>query len=326
MSGETRDTPEGRGARRRQEQREQRERAAAVRWWTRPGVLVFLVLFALAVAGWVLVIQAGRRIPAREATIGGLSVRLADARWVLDQMDHGENFRKPSTMMPDMPEWGNQRVSLDLVFHNRSRRVHEFRGEEFLLVPELGGEVPPYGAAVGHAVLAPGQMLNTELHFDFDTEQPHGRLLAEWRRNGKSKFFPIPEPPEHYHLRPRGGEIALPPNGDLVIPLGRQENGRALYMGVYGCVACHGDPEVPESNNIGPHLAGIGTTAATRAERSSAAQYLYESILAPNAVIAPACERGRPCQDPSAMPEYASLVTLNHVADLLVYLLSLEAE
>ena len=293
----------------------------SIPWWKNPGVLVFVVTVALALGGWALVFRATQRIPVEEATVGGLHLQLGGARWVLDQMDHGENFQKPSTMMPDMPEWGKQRVTLDLALENRSSHAQLFDGREFVLVPELGEEVPPIGAQTGRAQLGPGQTFNTTVHFDFDTSQPHGKLRVEWRRNGDSVFLPIPEPAEHYHLRPRGGEVALPPNAQLLLPIGRPERGKQLYDAVYGCVACHGDPQSPGTNNVGPHLSGIATSAAGRIEGMPPEQYIYESIIEPTAFIAPECKDGRPCTEPSAMPEYASLMDLQDIADVLRYLL-----
>ncbi|RMH22042.1 MAG: hypothetical protein D6696_04250 [Acidobacteria bacterium] len=317
-----------RGARRRRRERERREQAArraeTLRWWTRPGVLVFAVAVALAAAGWALVIGASRRIPVEEATVDGLHLRLEDARWILDQMDHGENFQKPSTMMPGMPEWGKQRVTLELAFENRSPQPQVFDGRELMLVPELGEEVPPMGAQTGKAVIAPGQTFNTAVHFDFDTTLPHGKLRVAWRRGERPIYLPIPEPAEHYHLRPRGGEVSLPPDARLLLPIGKPERGERLFKGVYGCIACHGDPQVPDSNNVGPHLGRIAVTAATRIDGLPAAQYVYESIIEPNAFIAPECKGGQPCAEPSAMPEYASLVDLQDVADLVAYLLQLD--
>jgi mono/diheme cytochrome c family protein len=318
-------TATGRGAQKRQETRRQKEHAEALAWWRRPGVLVFSAALALALLGWGVVVRESHRVPVREATLDGLHVRLEQARWILDQMDHGENFQKPSVMMPDMPEWGNQRVSLDLTFQNRSDEARTYDGSEFLLVPEIGDPVPPIGAQVGRARVGPGQNFNTALFFDFDTTHPHGKLRVKWQRGEERVYLPIPEPAEHYHLRPRGGEVALPPEARLVIPLGRSERGARLFNGVYGCIACHGDPQIPGSNNVGPHLGGVATAARHRREGMSAAQYLYESIIEPGAFIAPECKGGRPCAEPTAMPEYASLMKLQDLADVLVYLMELEA-
>ncbi|MGD2113563.1 MAG: c-type cytochrome [Acidobacteriota bacterium] len=312
---------ESRGARRRRERRTERQRREALRWWGKPGVLLFLAALALALAGWALVIRDTARIPVERATIEGLEIRLLGARWILDQMDHGENFQMPSTMMPDMPEWGKQRVTLDLMFFNHSTDAQVYDGSEFHLVPEMGDEVPPVGAQVGRAKIGPGQGLNTAIHFDFDTTEPHGKLRVAWRRQGDTVYLPIPEPAEHYHLRPRGGEVAFPPRAAMVMHLGDPERGGALFAGRYGCVACHGDPGVPGSNNVGPHLGGIATAGATRVEGLAASEYVYQSILEPGAFIAPECRGGRPCAEPTAMPEYASLLTLQDLADLMAYLM-----
>ncbi len=315
--------PPKRGATRRARERAAAEQKAALAWWTRPGVLVFLVMVALALVGWLLVWRAAQRITVREATVDGMYLRMQEARWVLDQMDHGENFSKPSVMMPDMPEWGLQRVTLDLAFENRTDVARTYDGSEFTLVPELGEAVPPIGAQVGTARLGPGQTLNTAIHFDLDTSDPHGKLRVAWTRGDETVYFPIPEPAEHYHLRPRTADATLPPDARLLLPIGKPERGARLFVSKYGCVACHGDPAVPDSNNVGPHLAEIGTTAHVRVEGLPGPQYIYESILDPNAFIAPDCKGGVPCAEPTAMPEYASLVNLQDLADLLTYLLSL---
>lgn len=310
----------GRGARKRQQRRAERERKEALSFWSRPGVLLFLAALGLAAVGWLLVFQQTRSIPVREATVAGLELRMLEARWLLDQMDHGENFQKPSVMMPDMPEWGKQRVTLELTMANRSDEPLRFDGAEFVLVPQIGEPVPPVGANVGTARLEPGQAINTAIYFDFDTREPYGGLEIEWRRGGEVVHLPIPEPAEHYHLRPRGGEVALPTDGQLLLPIGDIARGGRLYRGIYGCAACHGDPGEPGTNNVGPHLGDVAIVAEERVEGLPGVQYLYESILDPGAFIAPDCKNG-PCEEPSAMPEYASLVSLQDAADLLVYLL-----
>jgi len=314
----------GRGAEKRRALREVRTREEALRWWSRPGVLIFLGAVALAAAGWGLLVHSVRRLPVEEASIGGLDVRLDDARWILDQMEHGDNFQKPAAMMPDLPSAGSQRVTAYLALGNRTKEVQEFHGEEFYLVPEIGEELPPIGAVLGEAQLAPGQTLNTALHFDLDTRKPYGKLLMEWRRGKRSAYFAIPEPAEHYHLRPRKDEVALPTDARLLLPISNPDRGEDLYAKVYGCAACHGDPKVPGSNNIGPHLGAIGRIAAGRVQGMAGPQYIYQSILEPNAFIAPDC-KGSPCQSPSAMPDYSTLVNLQDAADLLSYLLELQA-
>ncbi len=311
-----------RGASRRAERREQRTRGEALRWLGKPGVLVFAGALILAAVGWGLLVNAARRLPVREATIDGLHVRFDDARWVLDQMDHGENFAQPAAMMPDMPMFGSQRVTTYIALENRTDQVREYRGEEFFLVPEIGDEVPPFGAVIGQASLEPGQTINTAISFDIDTQKPHGRLLVEWRRDGKTAYFPIPEPADHFHLRPRGA-ADLPPDARLLLPIGKANRGARLYAGTYGCGACHGDPSIADSNNIGPHLGRIAAVAGDRIKDVRPEQYIYESIIDPGSFIAPECKGGVPCDEPTAMPEYSSLVTLQDAADLLAYLLEL---
>jgi hypothetical protein len=313
--------PPSRGFLRRRAQRDQQLEREVLAWWRQPGVLIFLGALALAAAGWVLLVQATRRIPVEEASVDGLNLRLVRATWILDQMDHGDNFQQPASMAPGMPESGLQRVTVHLAAHNDSDELREFRGEELVLVPDIGEEVLPFGAVAGQAQLEPGQNFNTAIHFDFDTTKPHGRLQLAWRREGHAAYFAVPAPAEHYHLRPRGGEVGLPSDARLLLPISNPERGGRLYADVYGCSACHGDPGTPDSNNIGPHLGLIGSAAGRRIAGVSAEQYIYDSILEPGAHIAPECQRGEPCEAPTAMPEYASLVTLQDAADLLGYLL-----
>src|SRR5262245_61233485 len=279
MSNATESEAGGRGALRRQERREQRLQADALRWLKKPGVLIFLGVLVLASTGWALLFRAVHRLPVEEATIDGLTVR-AESRWIVDQMEHGVNFQKPTSMMPDLPTPGNQRILLDLAVQNQSKEPRLYSGEEFTLIPEIGEEVPPFGGVVGDTVLEPGQTINATVHFDLDTTKPYGKLIAEWRHGRRTAYFAVPDPPEHFHLRPR--ENDLPPDARMLLPLGDAGRGERLYTGTYGCSACHGDPKVPDSNNIGPNLAHIATAAGTRVAGMEAPQYLYQSMLEPD--------------------------------------------
>ena len=110
---------------------------------------------------------------------------------------------------------------------------------------------------------------------------------------------------------------------DFVAAPGDAENGAALYVS-YGCNSCHGTLEDPTSNQIGPWLGDIAEVGATRVQGQTAHQYVYVSILEPNAFIAPDCALG-PCVSPSAMrSDYAFAFSANSpqdMADILAYLL-----
>jgi hypothetical protein len=55
-----------------------------------------------------------------------------------------------------------------------------------------------------------------------------------------------------------------------------------ILFGQYGCMRCHGTPSGP-----GPLFIGMGKRAETRRPGYSAAAYLYESIVDPNAFVVP---------------------------------------
>ena len=96
--------------------------------------------------------------------------------------------------------------------------------------------------------------------------------------------------------------------------------GAEVYAAL-GCAGCHGLPEQEGSNTIAPWLGNIAEVGATRVEGQSAENYVYHSILDPNAFIAPDCPAG-PCNDPSLMPsDFGTRLTPQEMADLLAYLL-----
>ena len=107
------------------------------------------------------------------------------------------------------------------------------------------------------------------------------------------------------------------------IEAGDAEAGAEAYQ-TYGCTACHGDPAEPGTNLVGPWLGDIAEVGETRVEGQSAAQYVYESILEPDAFIAPDCPTGPCAGPPSAMrQDYPSTIGNNpsDMAHLLAYLL-----
>lgn len=285
-------------------------------------MVVFLLAAAMLTAGFAVFFEARREAPVLSARLGNLAVRLEQARWMADHMDHGGGFTRPATMMPGMPEPGIQRLAVELAFRNAGDWPVGYHGEEFSIVTDRGETYGIYGADLGTAELGRGQSLNTSLYFDVDTDEDPGRLRLLWQRDGDRVFMPLPDPPDHYHARPRG-DVVWPGDVTVLLPLGSSERGAELYGATYGCIACHGDPERPGTNMVGPHLAAAGVVAAGRQEGKAAPQYLYESILRPNDFIVEECRDGMPCSTPSAMPDYAELLSLQDMADLIAYLMLL---
>ena len=65
-----------------------------------------------------------------------------------------------------------------------------------------------------------------------------------------------------------------------------------LFNVAYGCNACHALQAARATGQIGPDLNGIGARAAARVEGLAAEEYIRQSILEPNAFIAPECPQG----------------------------------
>ncbi|MCA9923843.1 MAG: c-type cytochrome, partial [Anaerolineales bacterium] len=90
-----------------------------------------------------------------------------------------------------------------------------------------------------------------------------------------------------------------------------------------GCGACHAIGSLGEAHKVGPDLSAIGITAGDRVPDLTAAEYLRQSILEPNAFIAPDCPNG-PCI-PNIMPRDYGTRLLPEQVDLIVaYLLTQE--
>lgn len=283
----------------------------------RVGLLVFVLALGLAVAGSGIFLTARSRSPVEGATLGDLELELQRIEWLEHQMSHSSGgFERPASMMPGMPEEGFERLSVEVAVTNRGRRPAELRSEELVLELE-SGTLLPAGALVPRQSLLPDQSLVTTVFFDVETDFDMGRVRLVWRHAGDRAYMAVPHPPLH-HAQPRG-DVDWPLDVSVLLPIGRPDRGRSVFQS-YGCKACHGDPAVPGSHRIGPHLGRIGADAAHRTPRTSATQYLYQSILEPNRFIAPECADREPCAEPSAMPEYGALLSWQEMADLVMYL------
>jgi mono/diheme cytochrome c family protein len=110
---------------------------------------------------------------------------------------------------------------------------------------------------------------------------------------------------------------------------GDPARGEEIYNTVApSCAACHGQMDDPATARAGPHLGAIATVGGDRVPGYTAAQYIYESILHPDAAIAPACpnpaDPAQPiaCASPSQMPNvFGPALEYQDMADLVAFLL-----
>lgn len=92
------------------------------------------------------------------------------------------------------------------------------------------------------------------------------------------------------------------------------------------CGACHTIPGIDTAvGMIGPSLAAIGTEAATRIPGSTADAYIRESILNPNAFVAPKCPTGD-CLAGVMLPNLAQMLTPAEIDTIVNYLLTLKGQ
>jgi len=104
------------------------------------------------------------------------------------------------------------------------------------------------------------------------------------------------------------------------LPSGDAQYGEVLYHTTYGCSACHGSLEEEDSNAVGSWTGIFHTLGENRLDGYTAADYVYESILLPNADIAPECAHG-PCSSPSGMPDnFGRRMSDQDMADVMAYL------
>lgn len=93
-----------------------------------------------------------------------------------------------------------------------------------------------------------------------------------------------------------------------------------------GCGGCHTIPGVPgAAGRVGPDLSQIGTAAAGRKPGMSADGYLRESILQPNAFIAPECPNGA-CPSGVMLQSFADALAREELDTIVAYLLTLGTE
>jgi len=123
-----------------------------------------------------------------------------------------------------------------------------------------------------------------------------------------------------------GGDTATDePAGDTadVSAIGDAANGEKLFSqatiganNAPGCITCHSlEPDVVI---VGPSQAGLATRAETRVPGMSAADYIHQSIVEPNAHVVEGFAEGLMYQN------YATDLTEQEINDIVAYTLTLK--
>lgn len=279
--------------------------------WRR--IRVGLALLA-TLSGGALVLRAWMQQPSREVEQGGLRLRLERAVWLHEPTDHGAAARLPTAV--GAPEPGQRRLVVEVTAFNPRGSPLDFSPGELRLADATRGTVwSPVEADSAVFSMRPAQVLPVTL--SFDVPPTPGPVRLEWVRGSERATLLATRRP------PTPGESRTPSRWPLrvdALPQGREGAGSALFHGRLACASCHGDLARVEGPRIAPFLGDFARVGATRVAGKSAAQYAYESLLDPNAFIAPECVAGVPCARPSVMPLYGESVTQQEMADLVRYL------
>jgi cytochrome c551/c552 len=108
----------------------------------------------------------------------------------------------------------------------------------------------------------------------------------------------------------------LAASGDIAkvvagLPAGSADRGKGLFTS-QGCVACHSLDK--GTVLVGPSLAGVFTTAATREPNVGAKEYLYESLVLPNKFVVDKFQ-------PNLMPQtFAQTLSPAQISDFLAWM------
>ncbi|WP_434390377.1 c-type cytochrome [Melittangium boletus] len=278
-----------------------------------PWRAVGLALLA-SLSGLVLVLRARAEQPRREAEQRGLRLRMERAVWLHEATDHGDTARLPT--LPGSPPEGSRRLAVEVsIFNPRALPLEFSPGELRLSEGRTATEWRAVTDVSRPFTLGPGELLFLTLGFDVPRTPAPLRLL--WARGEERTALLATR-------RPLGAEAREPrgwPESVGELPSGSAGAGAALYDRL-GCVACHGALEASDAARVGPSLGAFFQAGSTRIAGLSAAQYAYESLLNPDAFIAPACPGGRPCVAPSPMPLYGEVLSAQDMADVIAYLVT----
>lgn len=140
-----------------------------------------------------------------------------------------------------------------------------------------------------------------------------GPKLIAARSEGNVEVAPTPAPPKLAELAPDQVYAGLPDDVRKAVE-GADVSAAQTVALKYGCVGCHALD--PNQKMTGPTWHNVGDTAVTRVPGESPAQYIYQSIVEPNAHVV----EGYPG---NVMPQtFKDMLSPQELAEMVAYLLS----
>jgi len=157
-------------------------------------------------------------------------------------------------------------------------------------------------AIVGCAPNANSALIGPELGPSLVIAQSEGEIVVE----------PTAVPPKLAELTPEEIYAGLDPAVQEAIMNANPANGETIAL-TFGCVGCHAVD--PATVMTGPTWHNVGDVAITRVPGESPAEYLYQSIVAPNAYVTPNYPG-------NIMPaNFTEIMSAEQIADMVAYLL-----
>jgi hypothetical protein len=146
-----------------------------------------------------------------------------------------------------------------------------------------------------------------------DLEHPTEEELAELRATPRATVTPAA-------TDTREVDAASPTPGPTATPRRLEGDDAETILLAAGCGSCHTIDAGGEQRRVGPNLTNIGFEAAERIDGFSAADYLRESIVDPNAFISASCPDG-PCLANIMPVDYSRLLSPQQIEILVEFLL-----
>jgi hypothetical protein len=169
---------------------------------------------AVATVGVVRVVAtpAAPAATADQATVDGLTARVAAAGWTAmdhDMSDNATGYQMPPAMMPGMPEGDDQRLAVSVTVINTSGETRPLRPDkEFVLRADKENKrLAPHSDTFGDLPrLAPHNAVRGVLFFDLPPAELTAPAWIEWTHDDTVFRLSIPidgvsAPPNHSHNR-----------------------------------------------------------------------------------------------------------------------------